>query len=90
MVGQLPSDFLRVSASPQQQQIHADQQTAALLQAQQPGYSFVSPNMARLSVTIAQVYFISFMCYTTVPCQLCCPCYGIPVSTYAVSLYRQS
>lgn len=54
MVGELPNDFLRVTASPQQQQISADQQTAALLQAQQPGYSFVSPNMARLSITVAQ------------------------------------
>ena len=45
-------------AHPQQQQVVADQQTAAMLQAQQPGFSFVAPSVAnvpRISMTITQV-----------------------------------
>ena len=56
MVGDLPQDFLRVEASAVQQQVLADQQTAAMLQAQQGGMSFLQGGgMPRLSITLVQV-----------------------------------
>ena len=55
MTGELPADFLRVGGSPEQQQIAADQQTAAMLQAQQQGFTFAAPNASRISITVAQV-----------------------------------
>ena len=55
MVGELPPDFLRVSNTAEQQ-IAADHQTAAILQAQMPGgVSAFSQSASRLSVTLVQV-----------------------------------
>jgi len=53
MVGELPSDFLRVTSSAEQQQIAADRQAAAYLQS--GGAVPVFAPAARLSVTVAQV-----------------------------------
>lgn len=57
MVGELPTDFLRLGSagsSPVQQQIQLDHVTAASLQAQMGGFPFVSSGHARLSITITQ------------------------------------
>jgi len=55
MVGELPHDFLRVDADFTQQQVFADQQTAAALQAVPGAFSFVAPHLARLTITVCQV-----------------------------------
>jgi len=54
MVGELPSDFLRVTSSAEQRQIAADRQTAAYLQSG-GGVMPVFAPASRLSVTVAQV-----------------------------------
>lgn len=51
----MPNDFLRISASVQQQQEAADRQAAIALQQQiTGGQPFVSNLIGRLSVTVAQ------------------------------------
>lgn len=60
MVGELPSDFLRVGQStPQQQQCMADERVAQILQAQQQaGYGVIPSNIkGKLSISIVQVKF---------------------------------
>ncbi|XP_013383258.1 toll-interacting protein isoform X2 [Lingula anatina] len=55
MLGDLPQDFLRVTASPEQQQMMADAQAAQYLQYQQPGFGFYPGNASgRLSITVSQ------------------------------------
>lgn len=56
MVGELPSDFLRISSTPQQQQSLADERVAQILQAQQQaGYYSVPANIkGRLNISIVQ------------------------------------
>ena len=60
MVGELPPDFLRVTSSPEQQQIAADRQAAAYLQS--GGAVPVFAPAPRLSVTVAQVVIVSVHC----------------------------
>jgi hypothetical protein len=56
MLGDLPPDFLRIQNSPEQQQIAADHQAAAMMQAQQSGLAFGPPqNVSRLRITVVQV-----------------------------------
>ena len=60
MVGELPQDFLRVGggpvgSGPVHQQVLADQQAAAALQSAQGGFTFMTPNLARLTITVCQV-----------------------------------
>jgi len=64
MVGDLPEDFLRISSTglSAEQQIAADQQTAAYLQAQANGTGQIQqplfpPTATRLSITVSQVSF---------------------------------
>ena len=57
MVGELPQDFLRVDSSLMQQQVLADQQTAAALQAVHGGFTFMTPHLARLTITVCQVRY---------------------------------
>ncbi|XP_023227655.1 toll-interacting protein B-like [Centruroides sculpturatus] len=55
MVGDLPSDFLRISPTDQQQQLSADEQAAVALQHQISGGSFAPANVTgRLSVVISE------------------------------------
>jgi len=60
LVGELPPDFLRVTSSPEQQQIAADRQAAAYLQS--GGAVPVFAPAPRLSVTVAQVVIGSGHC----------------------------
>lgn len=54
-LGPLPSDFLRISESVQQQQEAADRQAAIALQQQMAGAQpYVSHLVGRLSITVAQ------------------------------------
>lgn len=57
MVGELPSDFLRVNGTPQQQQCYADERVAQILQAQQQaGYYSIPANIkGRINISIVQV-----------------------------------
>lgn len=54
-VGALPPDFLRITATSQQQQEAADQQTALALHQQLVGSPFVQNPAGRLNITVAQV-----------------------------------
>lgn len=57
-VGDLPQDFLRISATSQQQQEAADQQTALALQQQLIGSSVVQNPTGRLNITVAQAKLV--------------------------------
>ena len=54
-LGNLPPDFLRISASSQQQQEAADQQTALALQQQMVGTPYAQNPTGKLSITVDQV-----------------------------------
>ena len=57
MVGELPGDFLRINATPQQQQCLADERVAQILQAQQQaGYGVLPSNIrGKLNISVVQV-----------------------------------
>lgn len=57
-LGQLPSDFLRITETSQQQQEAADQQTALALQQQLVGMQYNQRNAGRLSITVAQAKLV--------------------------------
>lgn len=65
MVGELPSDFLRINSTPQQQQSYADERVARILQAQQQaGFMPIPANVrGRLNVSIVQVDGLDFVSY---------------------------
>ncbi|XP_067000727.1 toll-interacting protein [Anabrus simplex] len=57
-LGNLPPDFLRITASSQQQQEAADQQAALALQQQMVGMPYAQPMAGRLSITVAQAKLV--------------------------------
>lgn len=57
-LGQLPDDFLRISATDQQQQEAADQQAALALQQQLVGTPYVQNAVGRLNITVAQAKLV--------------------------------
>lgn len=57
-LGQLPNDFLRISATDQQQQEAADQQAALALQQQLVGTPYVQNAVGRLNITVAQAKLV--------------------------------
>lgn len=68
LVGDLPSDFLRLNTSADHQ-VAVDHHTAAMMQAQAAGVQVFAPSVSRLSITIAQVtnhsIFYNILAYIT-------------------------
>ncbi|WAR06925.1 TOLIP-like protein [Mya arenaria] len=54
MVGELPTDFLRINGTPQQQQAYADERVARVLQAQQSYMPIPANVKGRLNISIVQ------------------------------------
>nr|CAD7195821.1 unnamed protein product [Timema douglasi] len=57
-VGNLPADFLRITAASQHQQEAADQQAALALQQQMVGVTYAQNASGRLSITVAQAKLV--------------------------------
>lgn len=55
MLGELPSDFLRVTPISAEQQLALDEQAAIALQQQLTGNPFASPVAGRLTISVIEV-----------------------------------
>ncbi|XP_073999780.1 toll-interacting protein-like isoform X2 [Rhodnius prolixus] len=58
LIGKLPADFLKINATPKQQQEAADQQAAIALHHQFVENSFVGSAVGRLNITVAQAKLV--------------------------------